>query len=86
MEGIFSNPGFMPHIHCYLDQPTLVWTMFASDTVIGLAYLMISVTVFFLIKRIEIPFSIVVICFGVFIGACGLTHFMEVWTLWRPYY
>jgi signal transduction histidine kinase len=24
--------------------------------------------------------------FAVFILACGTTHFIEVWTLWRPYY
>jgi hypothetical protein len=24
--------------------------------------------------------------FAVFILACGTTHFLDVWTLWRPYY
>jgi PAS domain S-box-containing protein len=86
MEGIFSNPGFMPHIHCYLAKPALVWTMFASDTLIGMAYLSISLTLIALIRRVNLPFSFVAVCFGVFIGACGLTHFMEVWTLWRPDY
>lgn len=37
-------------------------------------------------RKIRIPFGPVVICFGLFIGACGATHFMEVWTLWNPDY
>ena len=24
--------------------------------------------------------------FGIFIIACGMTHVMEIWTLWRPYF
>src|SRR5262249_12183344 len=26
------------------------------------------------------------VCFGVFIAACGMTHIMEIWTLWVPWY
>jgi hypothetical protein len=26
------------------------------------------------------------VCFGVFIAACGMTHVMEIITLWKPYY
>jgi PAS domain S-box-containing protein len=85
-DNFFSNPGFMPHIHCYLSQPALVWTMMVTDLLIGIAYVAISVTLWVLIRRIKIPFSPVVLCFGVFIGACGATHFMEVWTLWNPDY
>jgi PAS domain S-box-containing protein len=83
---IFSNPGFMPHIHCYLDRQPLVWTMLISDLLIGIAYVGISVTLWALVRRIKISFSIIILCFGVFIGACGTTHFMEVWTLWNPNY
>jgi PAS domain S-box-containing protein len=86
MGNIFSDPGFMPHIHCYLDRPALVWTMMLTDLLIGLAYVAISLTLLALIRKIKLPFSLVVICFGFFIGACGATHFMEVWTLWHPDY
>jgi signal transduction histidine kinase len=85
VESLFSAP-FMPHIHCYLGKPELVWTMVVCDSLIGLAYLGISCTLWRLIRKIEIPFGLVVVCFGVFIGACGATHFMEVWTLWNPDY
>ena len=87
MSGdLFQTVGFMPHIHCYLDRPALVWTMFASDLLIGLAYVGISLTLWSLVRKVRIAFSLVILCFGVFIGACGLTHFLEVWTLWHPDY
>lgn len=84
--GFFSNQGFMPHIHCYLGKPSLVWTMVVTDMLIGLAYVSISLTLWRLVRKIKIEFSAVVLCFGVFIGACGATHFMEVYTLWIPDY
>jgi hypothetical protein len=32
------------------------------------------------------PFSWIFVAFGVFIIACSLTHFMEVWTIWNATY
>jgi hypothetical protein len=42
LGDLFLNPGFMPHIHCYLDRPSLVWTMAVTELLIGLAYVAIS--------------------------------------------
>lgn len=78
--------NFMPHIHCYLGSVPLVWTMFVTDLLIGLAYVSISLTLLRMAKNIKIPFTIVIFCFGIFIAACGATHFMEVWTMWNPDY
>lgn len=86
LDRLFSNPGFMPHIHCYLGQPTLVWTMLVTDLLIGLAYVSISLTLWGLVRKVQIAFTMVVLCFGIFIAACGATHFMEIWTLWKPDY
>jgi hypothetical protein len=36
--------------------------------------------------RREIPFSWMFLAFGLFIVACGFTHFMEVVVLWKPLY
>jgi len=77
---------FMPHGHCYLWKPWLLSIHALSDFLIGLAYLGISITLYFLVKKIQLNFSNVVLCFGVFIGACGMTHFMEVWNLWHSSY
>jgi signal transduction histidine kinase len=82
----FSNEGFMPHGHCYLWQPGLVWTMLFSDLWIGMAYVSISICLYILVRRIRLPFSMMFLAFGAFIAACGATHFMEVYTLWFPNY
>ena len=37
-------------------------------------------------KRVDLPFSWIFVLFGIFIVACGSTHWMELWTLWRPDY
>lgn len=86
MNDAFSQYGFMPHGHCYLWKPLLVSIHVVSDALIGTAYLAISITLYGLVKKIRLPFNGVVLCFGVFIGACGLTHFMEIWNLWNADY
>ena len=84
---MFSTNGLMPHGHCYLWKPALVWLHVISDSLIFLAYVTIPVTlVYFVRRRSELPFDWIFLCFGVFIVSCGLTHLMEVWTLWHPDY
>jgi PAS domain S-box-containing protein len=83
---LFFDPGFMPHIHCYLGSQALIGTMLVTDLMIGLAYVCISFILLLLIHRTRLAYSRIIVCFGAFIGACGATHFMEVWTLWHPDY
>ena len=80
--------GFLPHGYCYLWNEPLVWTHVVSDALIGISYVSISFTLAWLIHRMrrDIPFSVIFVAFGVFIIACGATHFVEIWTLWRPAY
>src|SRR5437899_11476267 len=79
------NPLFHPHGYCYLWQPGLVGVHVISDVLIGLSYLAISGTLAVLVFRARraIPFRWIFLAFGTFIVACGVTHFMEVWTLWQ---
>jgi signal transduction histidine kinase len=86
LEEFFSTTSFMPHGHCYLWKPPLVVLHAVSDALIGTAYVVISLTLWELVRRIRLPFSPMILAFGVFIGACGLTHYMEIWTLWDPEY
>lgn len=82
----FSQKDFMPHGHCYLWKPGLVVTHVVSDALIGVAYFSISVILYVLVRKIKIQFDQIVLSFGVFIGACGLTHFLEIWNLWNADY
>jgi two-component sensor histidine kinase len=79
---------FLPHAYCYLRNPGLVWTHVIADSLIGIAYLAISITLAHLVykARRDIPFHWMFLAFGLFIIACGGTHFMEVVTIWVPVY
>lgn len=87
-NSLLAANGFIPHGHCYLWKPGLVWLHVISDTLIGLAYVAISATLAYLVykTRREIPFHWMFLAFGSFIVACGSTHFMAIWTLWHPTY
>lgn len=87
-NSLLAANGFIPHGHCYLWKPSLVWLHLVSDALIALAYVAISFTLAYLVykTRQEIPFHWMFLSFGAFIVACGSTHFMAVWTLWHPTY
>lgn len=78
-----SSDPFMPHAHCYLFNQSLMWLQGGSDLAIGLAYVSISTTLAYLVRRTrqQIPFHWMMLAFAAFILACGATHIMEVWTL-----
>jgi len=86
----FVNPNemFHPHGYCYLWLPDLVAAHVVSDSVIALSYLTISLTLVYLVRkaRRHIPFSWMFLAFGTFIVACGMTHAMEIVTLWQPWF
>lgn len=83
----FSTENFMPHGHCYLWEPVLLWLHVGSDTLIALAYFTIPLTlIFFVRRRKDLQFNWMFMCFAVFILACGASHVMEIWTVWHPTY
>lgn len=83
----FANGSFIPHGHCYLWQPGLVWLHVTADALIALAYYSIPLTLFYFVrKRSDLPFDWIFLLFGSFIIACGTTHVLEIWTLWHPTY
>ncbi|MBE8998344.1 PAS domain S-box protein [Nostoc sp. LEGE 12447] len=87
LHNVFSTSKFIPHGHCYLWKPGLVWLHLVSDVLTGLAYYSIPVMlVYFVRKRRDVPFGWIFLMFGTFIVACGTTHLMDVWTLWYPTY
>ncbi len=87
LRNLFSE-AFVPHGSCLLWEPNLLWLHVISDSAIGLSYVAISLTLAWLVHRArhDIPFHWIFLAFGLFIIACGSTHFMEVVTLWVPVY
>jgi PAS domain S-box-containing protein len=82
-----GNEDFMPHGVCYLWDERLIWLHVIADGLIFISYLSIPITLlYFARRRGDLPFNWMFVCFGTFIVACGLTHAMEIWTLWHPSY
>ena len=86
--ALFGTGNFLPHSFCYLGKPSLVWTHAVTDMLIGLSYVAISAMLTLLVHRArrDIPFSWIFLAFGLFIVACGATHFVEVLVLWKASY
>ncbi|MFA6013448.1 MAG: PAS domain S-box protein [Gallionellaceae bacterium] len=83
----FSSDGFMPHGHCYLWTPELLWTFVISESIIVLAYFSIAFSLlYFVRKRHDLQFNWMFQLFSLFIFACGATHLADIWTIWYPDY
>ncbi|AGC48667.1 sensor histidine kinase/response regulator [Myxococcus stipitatus DSM 14675] len=82
----FFGAWNMPHGHCYLWKQDLMVMHVVSDAFIGAAYFLISLSLYAMVRRTRMPFGGMVLSFGVFIAACGLTHFMEIWNVWNSAY
>jgi signal transduction histidine kinase len=88
LAELFSSTFFIPHGHCYLWNPAMVWLQALSNGLIGLSYVAISSTLAYLVYRLrdDIPFKAMYLAFGAFIVLCGATHFSDVYVIWRPAY
>ncbi len=85
--SLLSGDGFMPHGMCYLWQPAILGLHVSSDLLIALAYVSISLTLlYFVRRRRDIVFDWMFMCFAIFIVACGATHLMDVLVVWHPLY
>lgn len=87
LRNLLTTAPFIPHGHCYLWKPGLVWLHLLSDSLTALAYYSIPITlVYFVRKRVDLPFGWIFLLFSTFIVACGTTHLVAVWTIWHPTY
>lgn len=79
--------SYIPHGHCYLWKSSLVSLHAISDALIASAYFSIPCTLgYFVFKRKDFPYPRIFGLFGAFIISCGITHVLEIWTLWYPTY
>ena len=84
---LFSANNFMPHGHCYLWSPEILWMHVISDLIIAIAYFSIPLALgIILMKRRSFPFKWLVGLFGAFIVLCGTTHIIGIVTQWNPIY
>lgn len=84
---LFDYGGLIPHGHCFLWRPELVWLHVISDSLIALSYYSIPTVLGVLVwKRRDTPFHWIFILFAAFIFFCGTSHVFSVITVWKPIY
>lgn len=87
LTGWIDDPGFMPHGHCFLWTPKLLWTYLVADGLIVAAYWSIPPALWlFARRRRDLQHKWLVALFGVFIFACGTTHLIKIWNIWNHAY
>ncbi len=86
-ESLLGRTGLLPHGYCFQWSPGLLSTMAGADALIALAYFSIPLAIYSFVRQRPLAgFGHVPWLFVAFIGACGLTHVISVWTIWRPEY
>jgi PAS domain S-box-containing protein len=90
LSPLFSA-NYLPHRYCYLAKPGLVWTNAVPDGLIAVSYALLFGCLFWLAAKVRHmavlhPYLWIVVGFGSFILACGITHGMEIVTIWWPVY
>jgi signal transduction histidine kinase/CheY-like chemotaxis protein len=82
-----DSSNLTPHGFCLLWDTGLIWTYAVSDIGIGVAYFTIPLALaVFIRRRRDLVFRPVFCLFAAFIMLCGLTHWLDVLTLWVPAY
>ena len=86
MEEFFSSQ-YMPHGHCYLWKPEILWLNVLSDLVIASAYFSIPVALYYFAhKRQDLTLRPIFILFSLFIALCGVTHLLNITVVWHGTY
>jgi diguanylate cyclase (GGDEF)-like protein/PAS domain S-box-containing protein len=87
VRWLLEPGGFTPHGFCLLWNPGLLWTHALSDLFTGAAYAAISLALAGLVRRRpDLMFRPVAWLFITFILFCGITHWLDLLTLWVPAY
>jgi diguanylate cyclase (GGDEF)-like protein len=87
-KWLLSNSGYMPRAICGVWTPGMIALHNISDFLIWTAYVAIPIVLvkFAYSKRRELPFRRLFWLFGLFILACGTTHFMDIVMFYNPLY
>lgn len=78
---------FMPHGHCYLWRPEILYLHVGSDALVALSYFTIpACLVVYARRKSGMKFSGVLWLFSGFILFCGLSHLAEIYSVWYGAY
>jgi PAS domain S-box-containing protein len=94
VRGVFGplfSENYLPHRFCYLAQPGLIWTNVLADGLIAASYTSLFLCILIILRQLRgvtplRPYLWIFLSFATFIMACGTTHYMDVVTVWWPFY
>lgn len=83
----FGSDPFLPHGYSYAWTPGVLWMQVIADALIAAVCLTMPFALLYVARRrSDLPFDWRVVCFGIFILACGLTHVMAILNVWQTHY
>lgn len=78
---------FMPHGHCYMWLPEILWLHVGSDALVAMSYFTIPICLVVLVRKKKgLKFRGAFWLFSLFILFCGLTHLLEIYSVWHGAY
>lgn len=82
-----ASAPFMPHGHCFLWTPGILYLEVLANALVALAYYSIPVVLYlFIRRRKDVPYPHVFILFALFITSCGTGHLIDIVLIWYPLY
>ncbi|WP_269541834.1 response regulator [Cerasicoccus fimbriatus] len=83
----FCSTAFMPHGHCYMWDPWILWLHVVANGMVVVAYCSIPFGLFYFVRRRrDLIYKNVFLLFALFILCCAATHAMAILTIWKPVY
>lgn len=88
LGGWLNGDGFTLQGHYYFWQPDTLWLHALSDGITGTSYFIITFATFLFIKKRKDNQQVkpAFLLFIAFLFSCGITHFVEISTIWQPAY
>lgn len=77
------NHSWMPHGGCVLWDPALLTVTILSNLLIALSYFAIPIAIMSALRPVALRFRRLFACF---IALCGMTHILQIVTVWQPVY
>ena len=85
-EKLFDG-SLMPHGHCLLWRPDLLFLHISGDVLTSLSYALIPLALVYIVyKRDDLKFDRLFWLFAAFIFSCGITHVIGLVNIWHGYY
>lgn len=88
LADLLDASSLLPHGVCFQLKPDLIWLHVASDAVIAVSYFLIPAALVWFTRHRGRPlsFSWMLYLFAAFIVLCGISHVIEIITIWQPVY